>query len=103
MANNQARHRPNTEQSSAPARGIPRSQSAEAWKPAPDNRQRFSDRQADEIAWVQLHLPEEHLGYATTAMGMLRLADIPVTTKSVVARLESQGRSMAQMKAKGWA
>ena len=103
MPNNQARHRPNTEQSSAPAREIPRKQSAGAWKPAAEDQPAFSERRAPEFAWAEQHLPDEHRGMVVSALIGLEVAGQSRSTGSVMARLESQGRTMKQLKAKGWA
>jgi hypothetical protein len=74
-----------------------------SWKPTPDDRPRFEVRKAKEIEWAERHLPGEHLTFVVTAMDMLKLNKQPVSVKSVMARLESTGRTMAQLKQKGWA
>jgi len=59
-------------------------------------------RRAAEFAWAEKHLPDEHRGMVVSALIGLEVAGQSRSTGSVMARLESQGRSMAQMKAKGW-
>ena len=104
IANTQTRHRPDTEQSIAPAREIPRGQAANNWKPAKaDALPPLTERRAKEFAWAEQHLPAEHPGMVVSALVGLQVAGQPQSTATVMARLESQGRTMAQMKAKGWA
>jgi hypothetical protein len=97
-----------TPQRQRQSRGIDRAQHAPAregkdWKPTADDRPRFEVRKAKEIEWAERHLPGEHLTFVVTAMDMLKLNKQPVSVNSVMARLESTGRTMAQMKQKGWA
>lgn len=63
----------------------------------------FTERRAAEFAWAEQHLPDEHPGMVVSALIGLEVAGMKRSTGSVMARLEKQGRTMAQMKSKGWA
>ena len=62
----------------------------------------LSDRRAKEYAWAAEHLPGEHTGFVVSTLVGLELAKEKQTTKTVMARLEAQGRTAKQMGEKGW-
>jgi hypothetical protein len=87
----------------APARGIDRGKVAMVRATStPDGLKPFTERRAAEFEWAAKHLPSEHTGFVVSALIALQLAGLKRSTQSVMARLEAHGRSMAQMKARGW-
>jgi hypothetical protein len=58
----------------------------------------LTQRRAREFAWAAEHLPNEHTGSVVSALIGLEVAGEKQSTASVMARLESQGRTKAQ----GW-
>jgi hypothetical protein len=87
----------------APARGIDRGQVATVRAAStPDGLEPLTERRAPEFEWASKYLPAEHTGFVVSALIGLQLAGLKRSTQSVMARLEGQGRTMAQMKAKGW-
>ena len=86
-----------------PASGIGRGQAAASWKPDPSDQPAFSTRRAAEFAWAEQHLPAEHPGLVVSALIGMEVAGHKRSTQSVMARLESQERTMAQLREKGWA
>jgi hypothetical protein len=62
----------------------------------------LTERRAKEFAWAEQHLPAEHTGLVVSALISLELAKEKQTTKTVLARLEAQGRTAKQMGEKGW-
>jgi hypothetical protein len=83
--------------------GMGKGRKNSSWKPAADDQPAFSERRAKEFTWAKQHLPGEHPGMVVSALIGLAVAGIKQSTQSVMARLEGQGRTMRQMKAKGWA
>ena len=63
----------------------------------------LTERRSREFEWAAKHLPGEHTGMVVSALIGLEIAGQKQSTATVMARLEAQGRTMAQMKAKGWA
>lgn len=63
----------------------------------------LTERRAREFEWAAKHLPNEHPGFVVSALIGLEVAGEKQSTSSVMARLERQGRTKAQIKAKGWA
>jgi hypothetical protein len=57
----------------------------------------FQIRRAAEFAWAKKNLPEEHTGLVVSALIGMEVAGEERTRNSVMARLESQGRTMAQL------
>ena len=72
------------------------------WKPTTDEQPPLTERRAREFEWAAKHLPAEHTGMVVSALIGLEVAGEKQTTRTVMARLEAQGRTAAQMKAKGW-
>ena len=62
----------------------------------------LTERRAREFAWATQHLPDEHPGLVVSALISLELAGEKQTTKTVLARLEAQGKTAEQMREKGW-
>jgi hypothetical protein len=62
----------------------------------------LTERRAREFNWATQHLPDEHTGLVVSALISLELAKEKQTTKTVMARLEAQGRTAKQMGEKGW-
>lgn len=62
----------------------------------------FTERRAKQFAWAERHLPEEHPGLVVSALISLELAGENQSTKTVLARLEAQGKTAEQMREKGW-
>lgn len=71
------------------------------WKPEKTDLAPLTERRAREFAWAQ-HLPDEHPGLVVSALISLELAGEKQTTKTVLARLEAQGKTAEQMREKGW-
>lgn len=97
-----------TPQRQRQSRGIDRAQHAPAregkdWKPTADALPPLTERRAREFAWAEQHLPAEHTGMVVSALIGLEVAGQPRSRDAVMARLEGQGRTVAQMKRKGWA
>jgi hypothetical protein len=62
----------------------------------------LTERRGKEFTWATEHLPDEHPGLVVSALVSLELAGAKQTTKTVMARLEAQGRTAKQMGEKGW-
>jgi hypothetical protein len=63
----------------------------------------LTERRKREFEWAAKHLPGEHTGFVVSALIGLEVAGQKQSTATVMARLEAQGRTMTQIKAKGWA
>jgi hypothetical protein len=62
----------------------------------------LTERRAREFNWATQHLPDEHPGLVVSTLISLELGGQKQTTKTVMARLEAQGRTAKQMGEKGW-
>lgn len=73
-----------------------------SWKPTANGLPSLTERRAREFAWAKQHLPDEHAGMVVSALIGMEVSGQEQTRNGVMARLECQGRTMAQMKQKGW-
>jgi hypothetical protein len=62
----------------------------------------FSERRSAEFEFVREHLPNEHAGFAVSAMIGLELQGIRPTRDRILERLRVSGRSSEQIVEKGW-
>jgi hypothetical protein len=70
-----------------------------AWKPVnAGKREKAHVRKAEEFAWAEKNLPDEHAPSVVVAMEMLEMIGgrEAVTRNAVLARLEAQGKLAAQ-------
>ncbi len=67
-----------------------------------EDRIPFTVRNRDIFKWAKDNLPDEYPRLVVSAYMTLALKGTP-TAEAVMARLKAQGKSMEQMKAKGWA
>jgi hypothetical protein len=59
-------------------------------------------RRAREFQFVRSHLPEEHEGFAVSALISLQMRGRKPTKQQVLDRLAAQGRRSDQLREKGW-
>ena len=62
----------------------------------------LTERRAKEFNFVRSHLPEEHEGFAVSALISLQMRGRKPTKQQVLDRLASQGRRSDQLREKGW-
>jgi len=62
----------------------------------------LTQRRAKEFDFVRSHLPEEHEGFAVSALISLQMRGRKPTKQAVLDRLEAQGRRSDQLREKGW-
>ena len=72
-----------------------------SWKPTTDDQPPFTERHREIFRWAKDNLPDEYPRMVVSAYLTLNAGSTP-TPGTVMARLEAQGRTAAQMKAKGW-
>ena len=72
--------------------------------PASENDQgpAWSERRREVFDYVARVLPDEHLGFGVSAALAIRLSGEKPTAEAIRLRLQGSGRSMEQLRAKGW-
>ena len=62
----------------------------------------LTERRAKEFQFVRSHLPEEHEGFAVSALICLQMRGRKPTKQQVLDRLAAQGRRSDHLREKGW-
>jgi hypothetical protein len=97
----QTRHKPDTEQTNARARGggVSRSRvSVNPWKPDQDSGlPPWSERRRELFDWADRNLPDQHPGLVVVAILAIRLGGVKPTKELVLERLRATGREASQI------
>lgn len=77
-------------------------ESGRGWDGIGGEEEKFEERLSREFEFVRKVLPEEHPGFAVSALLSIRALGGKPTRDAIAARLEASGRTVRQLREKGW-